>query len=325
MSRRTVYTIITPLPPQITRETALAALHDHSLMIELNPMVVNHFRCRPPRFSPADEYHSPWYEIHDKVHYTPGGAISGKVVYHACLHDLPNGLQTHCYAAMGTNIRGKWLLCGTLPGEPPQVRELGIDAPMQGLYVREDIDMKTSFLMTRFVRKNLQRAHQALLERLIVGVGLVDSMPPPISPAADSPPPVARNRDLIGYVSSSYSPPVHLSPMLARPSMRNAAWQRERERVRIAESSSASSSATSSRRSSFSASSQTSIQTTIVEPPDVAYAKAHSPKSVSFRDPDTDDAELAVPPEIARGARYEHGTSTIGRISEESASVGGRP
>lgn len=137
LSRRTVYTIITPLPPSISRETVIAAFHDHGLMIELNPLVIKHFPVKPPRFALPDEYHANWYEIHDKVHYTPGGAVSGKVVYHAVCNDLPDGLQTHCYAAMGTDIRGKWLLRGNAPGEPPETPELGINAPSEGLYVRE--------------------------------------------------------------------------------------------------------------------------------------------------------------------------------------------
>jgi hypothetical protein len=37
MSKRTVFTTITPLPAGITRETVLETLHDHIEMIDLNP------------------------------------------------------------------------------------------------------------------------------------------------------------------------------------------------------------------------------------------------------------------------------------------------
>lgn len=88
MSKRTIYTIITPLPPFVTRETVLAAFHDHGLMITLNPMVESHTTVRPPRFALPDEYHNAWYEIRDKVNYLPGGIASGKITYYGQWRDL---------------------------------------------------------------------------------------------------------------------------------------------------------------------------------------------------------------------------------------------
>lgn len=79
---------------------------------------------------------------------------------------------------MGTDIRGKWLLCGSQPGEPKEIPELGIDAPKDGLYVREDVDLRCNFMMTSFIKRNLQKAHGALLERLIVGVGIIEEQAP---------------------------------------------------------------------------------------------------------------------------------------------------
>lgn len=43
MPKRTLFTNITPLPPEITREVAIAMLHDHDEMIELNPLVIGEF------------------------------------------------------------------------------------------------------------------------------------------------------------------------------------------------------------------------------------------------------------------------------------------
>jgi hypothetical protein len=93
--------------------------------------------------------------------------MSGKVSYNVCFHDLEMGLQTHCYAPMGLNIRGKWTLGGSLPGEPVVPVELGMGAPLQGLWLREDVDMKCNIMMTSFVKKTLKKAHGALVERLL--------------------------------------------------------------------------------------------------------------------------------------------------------------
>jgi len=45
--------------------------------------------------------------------------------------------------------------------------EIGIGAPVQGLYLREDVEMRCNFLLTRFVRKVLKECLQTLVARLI--------------------------------------------------------------------------------------------------------------------------------------------------------------
>jgi hypothetical protein len=130
---------------------------------------------KPPPEATAEEYHCQWYSLTDRVSYLPGGLITGKVSYSACFHDLPNGLQTHCYAPMGLNIKGKWTLGGSLPGEPVEPVELGLGAPVSGLYLREDVDMKCNIMMTSFVKKTLKKAHSHLVDRLLVKAQIEDA------------------------------------------------------------------------------------------------------------------------------------------------------
>ncbi|TVY91568.1 hypothetical protein LAWI1_G002821 [Lachnellula willkommii] len=173
MSKRTVFTTVTPLPAGISRETVLETLHDHLEMIDLNPLVEERHPIKPPPKSTAEEYHCQWYSLTDRVNYLPGGLASGKVSYDACFHDLPIGLQTHVYAPMGLNIKGKWSLGGSLPGEPVAPVEMGVGAPLQGLWIREDVDMKCNIMMTSFVKKTLKKAHASLVDRLLVKAQIV--------------------------------------------------------------------------------------------------------------------------------------------------------
>jgi len=69
---------------------------------------------------------------------------------------------------MGLDLKEKWTLCGNLPHEPTQPAEIGIGAPISGLYLREDVEMKCNFLITRFVRKTLKDCLAALVARLVV-------------------------------------------------------------------------------------------------------------------------------------------------------------
>lgn len=168
MSKRTVFTTISPLPAGVSRQVVLAFLHNHLEMIDLNPLVKERHPIHPPaQHMHEDERNCVWYSLTDQIDYIPGGKISGDVVYTCSFHDLSNGIQTHCRAALGVDIREKWTLCGSLPGEPPEPVELGLGAPSSGLYLREDCDLRCPFIMTSFVKKNLKRSHATLVQRLV--------------------------------------------------------------------------------------------------------------------------------------------------------------
>jgi hypothetical protein len=173
MPKQTLFTNITPLPPNIPRELAIAMLHNHDEMIQLNPLVIEHHPIKAPRDAPADEFlDCVWQEMTDRISYLPG--IKGKVSYKACFHDYPSGLQTHIYAPLGVDIREKWSVGGNLPGEPPEPRELGVDKPASGLYLREDGNLRCSRMTHGFVLKNLDVAHKVLVERIIKKAERID-------------------------------------------------------------------------------------------------------------------------------------------------------
>ena len=173
MGKRTLFTTITPLPAKIPRQLAIDMLHNHTEMIELNPLVIEHHPIKAPKSAAADEFFAVWHELTDKVQYMPG--VSSKVNYKGVFHDMPWGLQTHIYAPLGLDIRDKWQIRGNQPGEPREHRELGDKAPHDGLYLREDIDMTCNIVMTGFVRKTLEKAHAVLVERLMKKAELIDA------------------------------------------------------------------------------------------------------------------------------------------------------
>ncbi|KAI1108091.1 hypothetical protein F5Y14DRAFT_114799 [Nemania sp. NC0429] len=166
MSKRTTFTTISPLPAGIPREVVIEFLHNHQEMIDLNPLIIERHPIPPPPHAPDEENRCVWWSLTDKIAYLPGGLVSGQVAYTAAFNDLPNGVQTHCYAPLGTDIRERWSLGGTLPGEPLEPVEIGLGAPRQGLYLREDVELRCNFMMAGFVKKTLKNAHGTLVERL---------------------------------------------------------------------------------------------------------------------------------------------------------------
>ncbi|GAW10830.1 hypothetical protein ANO14919_001650 [Xylariales sp. No.14919] len=166
MSKRTTFTTISPLPAGIPREVVIEFLHNHQEMIDLNPLIIERHPIPPPPHAPEEELRCVWWSLTDKISYLPGGLVSGEVEYTAAFNDLPNGVQTHCYAPLGLDIRERWSLGGTLPGEPLEPVEIGLGAPRQGLYLREDVELRCNFVMASFVKKTLKKAHGTLVDRL---------------------------------------------------------------------------------------------------------------------------------------------------------------
>lgn len=191
MSKRSLFTQITAIPKGVTRDAAIAWLHNHEQMIRLNPLVLRLERSTPPTHAPEDEHDCTWYEITDQINYIPGGLAKGEVTYKACFNDLPDGIQTHVYAPAGLELREKWSVGGSEPGEKrKEPRELGLDVPREGLYIKEDVDMRCSIFLTAFVKKNLSKSHKAVLEK--------------VGALADAPTYAARE-DPRGAMSSAHS------------------------------------------------------------------------------------------------------------------------
>ncbi|KAL1900988.1 hypothetical protein Sste5346_002051 [Sporothrix stenoceras] len=181
LRKKELVTIITPIPGFIPRQLAIDILHSHSEVITLNPLVLDHKPIKAPRDAASDEYYSTWYEITERIQYVPGiGKMgSGKLAFNACFHDMPWGLQAHIYAPMNTDLRYKYRIAGNQPGiEPPETLEMGLaslGAPSDGLYLREDVEVKCSIAVMSFVKSQLKAASKLMVQRIIKKAELVDS------------------------------------------------------------------------------------------------------------------------------------------------------
>ncbi|KAI3555593.1 hypothetical protein CABS03_04121 [Colletotrichum abscissum] len=181
LRKKEVYTTVTPIPGFIPRQLAIDILHSHSEVITLNPLVLDHKPIKAPRDAASDEYYSTWYEITERIQYIPGiGKMgSGKISFNGCFHDMPWGLQTHTYAPMNIDIRIKYKIDGNQPGfEPPQPPEIGMSGlgvPADGLYLREDIEIRCNITMVNFVKAQLKAASKEMVSRIIKKAELLDA------------------------------------------------------------------------------------------------------------------------------------------------------
>ncbi|KAH7026673.1 uncharacterized protein B0I36DRAFT_424339 [Microdochium trichocladiopsis] len=175
---REVYTVITPIPGFIPRQLALDILHSHKEVITLNPLVLDVKQIEAPRNAESDEYFSNWYEITERIQVVPGmGKLGGgKIKFNGCFHDMPWGVQSHIYAPMGIDMRNKYRIGGNQPGfEPPEQQEMGLGAPKDGLYLREDIEFKCNITLVSVVKAQMKAASKDMIARMIKKAELLDA------------------------------------------------------------------------------------------------------------------------------------------------------
>ncbi|KAI1259755.1 hypothetical protein F5Y18DRAFT_408116 [Xylariaceae sp. FL1019] len=181
LSKKEVYTIVTPIPSFIPRQLAIDILHSHGEVINVNPLVLSYKQIKAPRTAAADEYFSTWYEITERVQVLPGiGKLgSSKISFNACFHDVPWGLQSHVYAPLGIDMRNKYRIAGNQPGvEPPEQAELGLaelGVPKTGLYLREDIEIRCNITMVSTVKSQMKAASKEMVNRIIKKAELLDA------------------------------------------------------------------------------------------------------------------------------------------------------
>ena len=169
---RVSYTKITPLPSNVPRQLAVELLHAHEEVIKLNPLVTGVKGIETPRDSPNDEYFSQWYEIAEII--TWGFGMKKKILFKGVFHDQPWGMQSHVYAPMGVDLRNKYRIGGNQPGEPREPRELGVDTPLDGLYLREDVEIVCNIALASFVKKETKEATGKMIDRLTKKAELLD-------------------------------------------------------------------------------------------------------------------------------------------------------
>ncbi|KAK5100015.1 hypothetical protein LTS08_005730 [Lithohypha guttulata] len=174
---KTLYTTIDPIPSHIPRQLAIELLQSHGELITLNPLVLEYHPIKAPRDAPVDEFYSSWYEVTERVQFVPGlGKMgSSKITFRGCFHDMPWGVQTHMYVPFGVDLRHKYQIKGNQPGEPPEPKELGSNAPSEGLYLRTDTQIKCNVTMLSFVKKELKAASKTMLDRMLKKAELIDA------------------------------------------------------------------------------------------------------------------------------------------------------
>jgi hypothetical protein len=76
---------------------------------------------------------------------------------------------------MNIDLRNRYRIAGNQPGEPPEPKEIGLETPADGLYLREDIEIRCNVTMVSFVKAQLKAASKEMVSRIIKKAELLDA------------------------------------------------------------------------------------------------------------------------------------------------------
>ena len=173
MGKTVSYTVINALDVKIPRQLALDLLHSHEEIIRLNPLVTDTRKIETPSNAATDEYFAQWYEITEKITFIPG--VKKTIKFKGCWYDQAWGAQTHSLMGSLFDLWCTYRIGGNQPGEPREEKELGVNKPLDGLYLREDIRIELHIpIPASFVKKEMQNSSATMMSRMKRKAELLD-------------------------------------------------------------------------------------------------------------------------------------------------------
>ncbi|MCJ1303290.1 hypothetical protein MMC08_006098 [Hypocenomyce scalaris] len=162
-------TTTTNLLHTLSRTRILSALHNHPLMIELNPLVISH-HCVDSSSSPG-VYELPnstsTHRITDRVSYMPYHLWDSQITYMATFQNNETGLVTQVSAPLGVEIIGEWKLLSTSELSSIDHNEGSAGAPggEEDWVLQETATVSCSILLMPFVKAQIQQSHEEMHQR----------------------------------------------------------------------------------------------------------------------------------------------------------------
>ena len=165
------FTITLPLPPSVSADTAIGALHLHSNTLTLHPLVVSFKNISTNAVAGASdaffssEESSPIkaYEVTESVQVVPGIGSWGKktVTFPAIYQDTTDGVKTRADATGGVIVKSQWHVRQNTGASGNEGNVEG------GWELAEDVTFECPVLLMPFVKRSAEDSHRKVCERLI--------------------------------------------------------------------------------------------------------------------------------------------------------------
>ena len=147
------------IPSSIPAAQILSALHDHSLMITLNPLVIAHHPLQP---ASGDSPSKSAYSIRDRIAYLPFHLWDTEITYTASFENTPTGVKTVTHAPAGLEICAEWKvlsLSETKHNEDSSGEARSI--------IEETATVTCNALLMPFVKYTMRNSHEELKREFV--------------------------------------------------------------------------------------------------------------------------------------------------------------
>ncbi|KAF2125644.1 hypothetical protein P153DRAFT_359993 [Dothidotthia symphoricarpi CBS 119687] len=147
---------VTPLPSATTIQTALTILHNHDLLIRLDPEL-SHYETLPPLPSAPNTKR---YKITDTVHALPAGLWDSRVTFESEITDMDDGAEWLIKAPLGLVQKTTWRI---IRAETLAEEERG-----QGEWcLVEDMEIKGNRMVVGFVKAKCEEGWRGVHGRFL--------------------------------------------------------------------------------------------------------------------------------------------------------------
>jgi hypothetical protein len=168
------------LPPSVTREAAVALLHNHDFILRLDPEFIKYEERSGPRSDETREAGARYYTVTDVMTTLPHQIWESTVQFDAQLTNLENGVRWLIHAPLGLVQMSDWMILQVPEDDSEEERQVEQDRREEGrrrvrikpqLFMVQDGSMKCNLFLARLIKskvdENATGMNRKILEALV--------------------------------------------------------------------------------------------------------------------------------------------------------------
>jgi len=166
--------VAAPIPPHLSPEAIIAALHDHSTALTLQALTCRHEKVAGTHAStlkdtywyPPDQYPITTYHVTECITVMPGVGDWGKkyITFPSCFQDTKHGIKTRADAS-GVIVRAEFRVMRGGAGAEVEGEGMGVGDAEWVLV--EDVEVSCSWWLMPFVKGKMEEAHRDVCRKVV--------------------------------------------------------------------------------------------------------------------------------------------------------------
>lgn len=166
--------VAAPIPPHLSPDAVIAALHDHNTALTLQALTCGHEKAasnhpgtlKDTYWYPPDQYPITTYNVTECITILPGVGDWGKkyIKFPSCFQDTKHGIKTRADAS-GVVIRAEFRVVRGGAGAEVEGEGMGVGDAEWVLV--EDVEVSCSWWLMPFVKGKMEQAHRDVCRKVV--------------------------------------------------------------------------------------------------------------------------------------------------------------